>query len=176
MCKFFVVIFFLFPLFVFSQSELVISKSEVKFEIKNAGFTVNGTLGSVNGLLRFDPKNIKGSKIKVWVQVKDLNTGIESRDKHLKKKEYFNLGDYPEIIMESKFFGSGENSFKGYFTLTMKGVSKDVTIPFTYKENGGKGEMIGEFVLNRVDFGVGEKSFVMADKVKIIINLKFEVK
>jgi hypothetical protein len=36
--------------------------------------------------------------------------------------------------------------------------------------------MNGEFNLNRLDYGIGEKSFIMADNVKVIIKLKLKEK
>jgi polyisoprenoid-binding protein YceI len=173
------IIFLLFlylPLLSFSQIDKVIFDSEVNFEIKNAGLLVKGNFGELKGFIRFDPNNFKGSKIRVFVKATSISTAIEARDKHLKKKEYFDIESFPEIVLESKFFGSSEKGYKGYFLLTMKGVSKDIVIPFTYIDKGDFVEMNGEFNLNRLDFGIGEKSFIMADNVKVIIKLKLKEK
>lgn len=173
------IIFLLFlylPLLSFSQIDKIIFDSKINFEIKNAGLLVKGNLGELKGLIRFDPTNVKGSKIRVFVQSKAINTGIEARDKHLKKKEYFDIENFPEIVIESKFFGSSEKGYKGYFLLTMKGISKDIVVPFSYTEKGTFVEMTGEFSLNRLDYGIGEKSFIMADNVKVIIKLKLKEK
>jgi len=143
----------------------------VNFEIKNAGITVKGNLNDVEGIIRFDKNNIKGASIRVSVPVKGLNTGIETRDKHLKKKDYFDASTYPEILMESKFFGIQDDGFKGYFVLTMKGIRKEVVVPFTFKEGAKGEEMIGEFNLNRLDFGIGGSSLIMADMVHVKIKL-----
>ena len=169
-------LFLYLPLLSFSQIDKIIFDSKINFEIKNAGLLVKGNLGELKGFIRFDPSNFKGSKIRVFVQAKSINTGIESRDKHLKKKEYFDVESFPEIVIESKFFGSSEKGYKGYFLLTMKGISKDIVIPFYYTDKGTFIEMNGEFNLNRLDYGIGEKSFIMADNVKVIIKLKLKEK
>ncbi len=166
----------LFPFLVKAQGEWRIVDSEVNFEIKNAGLTVKGNLGKVAGSIRFDKNTIKGARISVSVQVKELNTGIEARDKHLKKKEYFDASAYPEILMESKFFGLSEIGFKGYFVLSMKGVSKEIVVPFTFIEGPNGGEMFGEFSVNRLDFGLGGSSIIMADRVQVKVKLKLAEK
>ncbi len=166
----------LFPFFVYAQNEWRIVESEVNFEIKNAGIIVKGNFGNAIGTIRFDKNNIKGASMKVSVQVKKLNTGIEARDKHLKKKEYFDASAFPEILMESKFFGLSEIGFKGYFVLTMKGVSKEIVVPFIFLEGPNGGEMFGEFSVNRLDFGLGGSSIIMADLVNVKVRLKLAEK
>ncbi|MCF8253050.1 MAG: YceI family protein [Bacteroidia bacterium] len=158
--------------FMWAQSQQQISESEVRFSIKNAGLLVEGSLGDVKGSIQFKPETAKQAKMAVSVNVNALKTGSDLRDKHLKKKEYFDAEMFPEIKMVSKFFGITETGYKGYFVLSLKGVSKDVVIPFTYTKQGQTEMLTGSFVLNRLDYGIGGKSLVMGDEVKITIEVK----
>lgn len=151
-----------------------ILSSNIGFEIKNAGLVVNGILGELKGNIEFDPIALHKSKIRVSLAVSDLQTGIATRDKHLKGASYFNQEKFPEIIIESKFFGKNGSDYKGYFVLTLKGKSESVTIPFSYIEKENEYELVGTFTLNRLDYSIGEKSILMANEVRI--NIKVKVK
>jgi polyisoprenoid-binding protein YceI len=73
------------------------------------------------------------------------------------------------INIKSDFFGKDGQNFKGYFKLTIKGITKDITIPFIFDNN----IMKGEFTIDRRDFKVGGNSMVMGDKVTISIQVNF---
>jgi polyisoprenoid-binding protein YceI len=148
-----------------------IVKSEIKFSIQNAGLTVNGTLGAVSGLIELNPEKIAASNLELNVSAASINTGISMRDGHLKKKEYFDVAAFPNISLKSKFFGKQGDVFRGYFLLTLKGITKDVTIPFSLKKEGDLTLAEGSFMINRLDFGVGSKSLVMGNEVRITVKV-----
>lgn len=151
---------------------LQISSSKVSFKIKNAGITVNGTFGDVSGTVDFDPDNHVKGKMDVNIQATTINTGISARDNHLRKAEYFDVAKYPQINMKSRFFGKNKDgSFTGYFTLSMKGQSGNVTMPFTATEKDGKITFKGSFTLDRRDYKVGGNSLIMGDEVTVDIEV-----
>ena len=148
-----------------------IVKSEIKFSIQNAGLTVNGNLGPASGLIELNPEKIAASNLELNVSAASINTGISMRDTHLKKKDYFDVAAFPNIFLKSKFFGKQGDVFKGYFLLSLKGVTKDVTIPFTLSKEGELTVAEGSFMINRLDYGVGSKSLVMGNEVRISVKV-----
>jgi polyisoprenoid-binding protein YceI len=56
--------------------------------------------------------------------------------------------------------------------LTLKGVSKNITIPFTASLQNGVLMLVGEFTLDRLDYKVGGKSIVMGNEVKVKLLVK----
>jgi len=150
-----------------------ISESSIRFDIKNAGISVEGSFTGLTGSIDFDPANYTKAKVELNLPSTTINTGIASRDNHLKKAEYFDVAKFPNITMKSKFFGKGseDGAFRGYFVLTLKGVSKDITLPFTCIKEGNNYRIKGDFTINRRDFGIGGKSLIMGDEVNIHINL-----
>lgn len=150
-----------------AQVPLKVLSSSITFKIKNAGLNVSGSFGGFSGEINFNPELYKQAKITGSVNVNTINTGIAARDKHLQKEEYFNAAKFPVITMVSRFFGKEGNTFNGYFKLTIKGITKDVVVPFTFDNNTIK----GEFTLNRKDFNVGGNSFIMSDEVHVSIQI-----
>jgi polyisoprenoid-binding protein YceI len=165
-----IVILLLFAKSSFAQTPLKIVSSAITFTIKNAGLKVNGSFSGLEADIRFSPTEYKASTIKASVNANSIKTGIDARDNHLKKAEYFDAVNFPKITMESSFFGKENNRFIGYFKLTIKGITKDITVPFTFENNVFK----GSFTIDRRQFKVGGNSFILSDNVKVdlLINTK----
>lgn len=156
----------------YAQSTTNMVSSEIKFSIQNAGLTVNGALSNLSGEINFDPAKLSSSSIDVSVPISSIKTGIEMRDSHLKKEEYFNAAKYADIRLKSSFFVLRNEQYIGYFMLTLKGVSKNITIPFTASMQNGLLVLVGEFTLDRLDYKVGGKSLVMGNEVKVKLLVK----
>ncbi len=152
---------------IIAQTPLKVISTTITFKIKNAGLNVTGSFKGFEGEIKFAPESFKTSFIKASVDANTINTGITSRDNHLKKEEYFDVVKYPKISIVSSFFGKDGNNFKGYFKLNIKGITKDVVIPFIFENNTIK----GNFTIDRRDFKVGGNSMLMGDKVTVSIQL-----
>ena len=152
----------------FTQTQWKVTKSSIDFKIKNAGFTVDGSFGGLTSSIKFDGNNYLKAFIEASVDVNTINTGIDLRNMHLKKEEYFNATGFPKINLKStSFTKEKDGTFKGVFKLTMKGVTKDVVIPFLYTESGITASIKASFKINRRDYNVGESSWTMSDDVTI---------
>ncbi len=145
----------------------------VEFRIRNAGTEVTGTLYGVKAAIQFNADDLNRSSILATADPATIKTGIGIRDKHLKRSDYFNVAAYPEIRLRSKAFRkSGKNAFTGQFELTIKGISKEVTIPFALTRTGKGICYSGSFELNRLDFNLGEKSALLDEKVHVSIMVQ----
>jgi polyisoprenoid-binding protein YceI len=168
--KFMVLFVFLcFPLFLSAQTFK--PENPIQFKIKNAGITVDGTISDWEVIVDFDPKKLAHSSIRGKANPESIQTGIKLRDKHLHGREYFHIQKFPFISLESKSFQSkGKNTFVGIFELQIRDVKGEIEIPFTLTQTGKQQKYKGEFVIDRLDYGLGEKSLVLSDEVKVIIE------
>jgi len=149
-----------------------VKSHKVTFKIKNAGITVDGSFSDLQADIKFDPKNLDKSVLKASVGVASINTGINKRDRDLQMRKYFYVDKYPRIKMTSKKIKHiTKDQYKGTFELSIKGVTKDVEIPFTYSEKDNVGTFNGEFTLNRRDFGVGSNSIILSDDARVSIQV-----
>ena len=146
--------------------------SDVTFKIKNAGLSVTGRFSGIKTQLKFSPDRLSSSEIKGSAMVATLTTGINKRDEHLKKEEYFNVDKYPAIEISSvKLYARGAG-YAGLFSVSLKGRTRQVEIPFEFIQKGSDAEFKGTFTINRLDYGVGGKSWIMSDDVVINIDVK----
>lgn len=145
-------------------------ESSVQFEIKNAGITVEGRMNGLEALIVFDENNWAETSIKATIDPSTVETGIGIRDKHLKRSDYFDVENYPHIKMVSrKFEKISRNSIEGTFELSIKDVTREIVIPLTLDRDKNRYRMKGNFVLNRLDYDLGEESFIMDEEVKVYV-------
>ncbi|WP_299255393.1 YceI family protein [uncultured Cytophaga sp.] len=144
------------------------ANSTIDFKIKNAGISVTGSFKKFETSIEFNESAKAPSSIKATIQVGTIDTGIEGRDKHLKKEEYFNVETYPTItFVSTKVLKTTTGSFIVEGNLTIKGVRKEIKIPFTYIDNTFQGTLS----LNRRDYNVGGSSITMSDDVAIMLKV-----
>ena len=147
--------------------------SKVRFVIKNFGINTGGTFEGLAGSLVFDPANLAGASFNVSVDAKSVDTDMEARDNHLRKEEYFDVEKYPKLSFRStKITTTNKEGYLFMFgVITIKNISKEISFPFKQTSKDGGILFDGEFKLNRLDFGVGGKSFSMSDELNVELSI-----
>lgn len=144
-------------------------QSAVTFKIKNFGRYVDGTFKGMKAKIKFDEKDPSNSNIEASIDVNTIDTGIKKRDKDLKSTGYFDAGAYPEIRFKSKKISKSDNGYVATGDLTIKDVTRQVDIPFTFDNNGQHGVFKGRLAIDRLDYHVGGKSKILGDHVDVDI-------
>lgn len=143
----------------------------VDFRIRNAGIAVKGTFDSVEIRLEHRENTWGDARLSGRVFAASVDTGIGLRDKHLRDENYFEVQTHPWITMESTALKHTENGqLEGTFRLTLKGRTQEITLPLTYSESGNTLTLLAEFELDRREFGIGGRSLILSDKVRIFVN------
>jgi len=145
--------------------------SEVKFTIKNFGLNVTGSFKGLKGTVVFDPSGLAASSVNVTVDAATVNTGNGSRDKHLKKDDYFDAVKYPQLHFISTKISSKAGAYMIEGNLTIKGVSKFISFPFTATATTNGYLLAGQFKINRRDFNVGGSSWVLSDELTVALTV-----
>ncbi|NRB59633.1 MAG: YceI family protein [Winogradskyella sp.] len=144
--------------------------NSIDFVIKNLGVNVDGHFNSFEINTQF---NTKGDLVSIYgkVEVKSIETGIESRDEHLLKEDYFHQSKYQYIILEStSMTKNDDNTYSVLATLTIKGKTKNISIPLTLERQQNRIFIASAFEINRKDFGVGGSSFILGKTVKVQVK------
>ena len=117
----------------------------------------------------------EGVKMEVILDVNNIDTGNEARDKHLKGPDFFNVKQFPQMTFKST--GSKKTDAGAEVTgdLTIKGTTKSITVKLD-KVGEGKG-MQGEsrvgyetiFTINRLEYGITWNPGAVGNDVKISV-------
>lgn len=163
---------FMLPFSIFAQTKWTPYSSEIAFKIKNAGATVTGRFQGLKTTLVFSADKLSSSSLKGSVEVATIKTGIDKRDKDLLDEKYFDAGKYKEIeIHSTKLYKKGAQ-YAGMFSVTIKGKTKEMEIPFEFKESGKEATFNSSFNLNRKDFNVGGNNPILSDDLTVTISIK----
>lgn len=111
------------------------SHSSVGFVARHAMVTkVRGTFSDYTVNFSLDAENPENSSATVSIDTKSVTTGNDQRDDHLRNSDFFDIEHHPTIDFKSTAIKqTGDNSFDVTGNLEIKGISKELTIPFTYE-------------------------------------------
>lgn len=156
--------------------------ASIVFKVNHLGFSdVYGMFGAAEGTIAWDEANPSKSSIEVTVKTDSLTTLNKKRDDHLKGPDFFNVKQFPSIVLKSKTIKkAGPKKFDVAADLTLNGVTKPVKFVLT-QNNTGKdpwGNMRSgadtAFSINRTDFGMNymSKPGEIGNKVDLMISVE----
>lgn len=129
--------------------------STLGFSASYQGESFEGRFGKFTPQIRFDPAKLADSRFDVRIALASVDTRNSERDDLLKSGEFFDSRKLPEArYIASNFRALGGNRYAADGNLSLRGVSKPVTLIFTWTP-GAKPVLTGEATLKRLDFGVG---------------------
>lgn len=149
-------------------------KSAISFVSKQMNVPVEGKFKKFSVQLTFDPTQPSQGRVQVEVDLASIDTGSDEANDEVKSKGWFDVKNHPTARFVSssvKSLGAGRYEVAG--KLTIKGRSKDVSAPFTYKSAGASGGFEGAFALKRLDYGIGEGAWSDTDTVANEVQIKF---
>jgi len=129
--------------------------STLVFASNYQGETFTGKFGGFTTTLSFDPAQLATSKLDVAIQLAGTQTGNGDRDGTLVSSDFFNVAKFAQArYTATKFRALGGNQYAADGTLSLRGVSKPVTLTFTWTP-GTQPVLTGKATVKRLDFGVG---------------------
>lgn len=152
---------------VFAQ-EIDNKKSSILFTVTDLGIEIEGKFRTFSGTVSFTPEDLEQSVFQITIPVKSINTENRMRDEHLREEEFFDAANYPNIVFTAQEVTKNKDHFIVTGMLSIKGKSKQISIPFTYKN----ASFSGHFSLDRNDYKVGGSGFLdtIGDEINIQIN------
>lgn len=149
-----------------------------KFKI---GKPVDGTFEKFTGTFEVDAKTKLLKSAKGEIVAESITTDSGRRDKHLRSDDFFDVKKFPTITFDLKSHTGKIADGKLTGMLTMKGVSKEITLNAVVKnQDPNSYEVNLSGVINRKDFNLtwnevlDKGGFVLADEVNLVIDIKGE--
>ncbi len=152
------------------------SATAISWEGTQGGNVFTGHCGAFDSDIVFDPADLAHSSVKVTIDMASCVTGEQQKDTYLPQEGWFNVAAFPKAVFEARSFRhGGGDKYVAEGTLTLRGVSKKVELPFTLDIKGDTAHVIGETTLQRLAFGVGagaqlSSSDVAGPDVKVKID------
>ncbi|UHQ19721.1 YceI family protein [Lysobacter sp. KIS68-7] len=129
--------------------------SSLKFSGSYQEEAFTGRFPGFSTSLRFDPAQLAGSRLDVTIPIASATTDNQDYDDEMRGNAFFDSKKFPQARYTATTFRAlGGNRFAADGTLSLHGVSKPVTLTFTWTP-GAKPVLDGKATVKRLDFGIG---------------------
>ena len=158
--------------------------SGVSFSIRHFVSNVPGRFKDFDGVIKYDPQNPAASSVNFTIQAASIDTDNADRDNHLRGADFFEVEKFPTLTFSSSSVKAVDaDTLEVTGELTMKGVTKKVTVPVellgTVKTpRGEKAGFETAFKVDRKDYGItwnralDTGGAILGDDVKINISIE----
>jgi polyisoprenoid-binding protein YceI len=142
--------------------------------------TVRGQFNDFAGTAHIDTANPAASSVSLTIQTASIDTGVADRDGHLRSGDFFDADANPEITFVSTKVERDGDDWAITGDLTIKGVSKPVTIDF--ESTGSARDPFGNLrvgfegstSINRKDWGLTWNAALETGGVLVSEKIKLE--
>ncbi|HWR78136.1 MAG TPA: YceI family protein [Thiobacillus sp.] len=151
-------------------------QSTIHFEFRQMGVPVKGGFKRFTTEMAFDPARPEAARAKIEIDLASIDAGSSEADDESAGKLWFNRSVYPKATFVSREVRAlGNNRFELHGTLTLKGKTRDMTVPVTYLPGKNAATFDGGFVLKRLDFGIGEGMWADVATVANEVQVRFRI-
>jgi polyisoprenoid-binding protein YceI len=156
------------------------AKSSLQFIFLQAGAQNSGRFPRFAVALDFPGADPAGGRLDVIVEVAALDTGDKDRDDTLKSDDLFAVKKFPQAHFSATQIARTAAGFEAAGKLTIRGVTRAASVPFTFREatEGGTtvGYMAGKTVVRRLDYGVGQGDWKATDQAGNDVTVSFNLR
>jgi polyisoprenoid-binding protein YceI len=154
--------------------------SAIFFRVKHLNVSnAYGRFNKLAGTFTLDDKKPEASSVEISVESESVDTNNPGRDKHLRSTDFFSAKEFPKITFKSTAVKkAGEHDFEVTGDLTIRGVTKPVTLKATHTGSASDpkaGSIAGfeaVFTVKRSDFGVKYGAGAIGEEVQITVSVE----
>jgi polyisoprenoid-binding protein YceI len=156
--------------------------TQILFSVNHLGFNVyHGIFGDASGTLTIDPAKPSTAKVDIEIPISGITTTSAKLTEHLKGADFFDAAKFPTGRFQSTAVQASGTSATITGNLTLKGVTKPVTLNAKFT-GAGKGPMNqletvafeATATIKRSDFGISYGIPFVPDEVPLQITVAFE--
>lgn len=162
---------------------LDVAHTQIGFSARHAMVSkVRGAFSEFEGKATI-AENAADSSVTVVIQAASIDTRNEQRDAHLRSDDFLSVETFPTLTFASTSVSQSGETFEITGDLTIKDVTKSITIPFEFQGQATDpygNQRIGfegSAVISRKDFGITWNAALEAGGVMVSdkVTLEFEV-
>jgi polyisoprenoid-binding protein YceI len=146
--------------------------SDIGFVSRQLGVPVEGRFTAWKAELVFDPKTPAAGRVAFTIDTGSARFGNAETDGEVKKTSWFDVAKFPQASFQStaiKAAAPGKYEVTG--KLTIKGQSRDVTVPVSLDGSVAS----GSFTIKRLEFRIGDGEWADTSMVANDVLVKFKL-
>jgi polyisoprenoid-binding protein YceI len=156
------------------------AKSTLQFTFTQAGAQNQGKFTRFPVSFDFAPDQLAAGRLEVTVEIGSLDSGDQERDETLRSAELFAAAKFPQAHFLATRFVKTASGFEAQGKLTIRDVTRDARVPFTFRSAAEQGVTVGymngKTSIRRLDFGVGQGDWKATDQVGDEVGVAFALR
>jgi polyisoprenoid-binding protein YceI len=152
------------------------AKSVLGFQGSQGGSPFTGHFGKWTADIDFDPAHPESGHALVVIDMASARTGDPQKDQSLPQSDWFDVKGFPQATFQATSFrAKGGKAFEAVGSLAIRGIKKDVVLPFQFDEAGGTAHVTGRLPLIRTDYGVGQGDWKDGSLVALDVAVTLDI-
>jgi polyisoprenoid-binding protein YceI len=152
------------------------AQSKLAFTGTQTGTPFDGKFTRYDTSIAFDPAHLDTSHIGVTVETGSATTANPQRDNAMPGKDWLDAGEFPRAQFNTQSIRqTGTDSYEATGTLTIRGITRPLTLPLTFAINGNTAHLKGHAQLVRTAFGVGQGAWASPQWVALEVGVDFDM-
>jgi len=150
--------------------------SSLSFTGTQTGNKFTGKFEKFDAKIRLNPEDLSTAIIEVSIDMSSAKTGDRQRDDAIPGKDWFDVKMFPKAqFLSSSIVRVEGDEYSVAGTLTIRDISKDVSLPFTVKIEGDEAMATGGLSVQRNGFGIGQGQWASDEWVKFDVGIDFTI-
>jgi len=164
------------PAAAIEYNQMATDKSSLIFVSKQMNVPTEGRFKVFKAKVSFDPAAAAKASIDFEIDPASIDLGNKEANDEAVGKDWFHVKAFPTARFVSTSVKSlGNNRFEITGKMTVKGKTRDLVAPTTFRQEGNQGIFEGSLTLKRADYGIGEGMWSTFETVANDVLVKFKL-
>lgn len=152
------------------------SKSHLGFSVQWQDHPLKGEFKNWDAQIEFDPNDLEKARAIAKVDVGSVTVGSDEMDEGIRGPLGFDASAFSTATFETIWFRSvGKDRYEARGNLTIRGITRAITLPFKLDMNGDTAHMTGSASLTRTDFHVGMGQWATDNPVSRLVTVNVDL-
>jgi len=154
---------------------VVPAQSSLGFSATQQGEKFTGAIRDFDARIEYAADDLRSSVLDVTIRVKSIDTKSPDRDQALVTADWFDVAKFPTATFRTVAIRATPSGPVGDADLTIKGRTKRIAFPFTWKAGAAGATLDAQVTLDRLDFGLGAGDWadesMVGRRVDVVVHL-----
>ena len=152
------------------------AKSSVVAVSRQMGVPVEGKFQRFSAQVSFDPAKPAEGRASIDIDIASFDLGDADFNRETAKKEWFDAAKFPKAtFVTTAIKPAGAGKFEAAGKLAIKGITRDVVAPVSFKAEGGQQVFEGVLPIKRLAFNIGEGEWKDTSTVADDVQIRFRI-
>jgi len=153
-----------------------LARSRVAFSVEQLGKIVSGRIAAWTGTIVLDPQDLRAARIDIRMDMRSATAGTKDIDDMMRGPNFLDTARQPEArFVSSDVISRGGDNYQARGKLTIREVTRDVTLPFSLRIQNSQATARGTIDIKRLDYGIGRNEWASTNYVADTVTIELTV-